>query len=225
MNLVDQGECPYLPNRRWMSHAFATATLPAGVYETLISNAWRRSGRIFYRNCCPGCSLCIPIRVPVSEFAASGSQRRVVRRNRDVEVSVHDIAPDDDLYRLYRTYQRERHGRGEEDGESWESFTQFLGTSPVPGLVMRYRVGNELIGAGWVDLLPEGLSSVYFVYHPAHSARSPGTLSALHELRFASELGKSWYHLGFFVPGCSSMAYKARFRPYELLIDGRWHRW
>ncbi len=225
MNRIDQGSCPYLPNRRWVSHAFAAGQLTGEVYESLINEGWRRSGSIFYRNCCPACSLCIPIRVPVSEFSMSDSQRRVMRRNRDVEVSYHEIAPDEAIWQLYRTYQRERHGRGAEDGESWESYVKFLGESPVPTMVMRYTVGDELIGAGWIDLLPEGISSVYFAYDPRHASRSPGTLSALHELRFASELGREWYYLGFFVPGCPSMSYKARFRPYELLIDGRWYRW
>ena len=95
----------------------------------------------------------------------------------------------------------------------------------VPSLVMRYHIDDELMGAGWIDLLPEGPSSVYFVFDPRFQDRSPGTFSALQEIRLALDLNRPWLYLGFFVPSCRSMSYKARFKPYELLIDGCWTRW
>jgi leucyl-tRNA---protein transferase len=225
MDAIDQGSCPYLDNRRWVSNAFVSERMPAEIYEGLINEGWRRSGTVFYRNHCPGCSLCIPIRTDVQAFRASKSQRRVLRRNTDVTIDFQETGADQDLYELYRRYQRHQHKQNDTAEQDWDSFVHFLGSSPVSTLVMRYRVDGALIGAGWVDVLPNGLSSVYFAFDPTYRDRSPGTFSALQEICLASELGRPWLYLGFFVPSCRSMSYKARFRPYELLIDGRWNRW
>jgi arginine-tRNA-protein transferase len=114
----------------------------------------------------------------------------------------------------------ERHDPDSDISE--ESFDRFLGSSPIQTDVMEYRVGDRLVGAGWLDILPEGLSTVYFAFEPAEHKRSLGTFSALKEIELCQELGKPWYYLGYFVPGSPKMSYKTRFRPYQLLMDGEW---
>ena len=71
-------------------------------------------------------------------------------------------------------------------------------------------------------MLPDGLSTVYYAFEPGEAKRSLGTFSALKEIELCAALGKSWYYLGFFVPGSRKMSYKTRFRPYQLLMDGAW---
>ncbi|TVQ37936.1 MAG: arginyltransferase [Spirochaetaceae bacterium] len=225
MHSIHQDRCPYLPNRRWLASAFAAGRIPAAAYESLINAGWRRSGSLFYRNSCPGCSLCIPIRTHVQQFRPSRSQRRVRRTNSDLLVTVHEPEPDTDLFALWVDYQRRRHGDDLPEDEAWSAFARFLCYSPVPSLVMRYRLQGRLVGAGWIDLLPNGVSSVYFVFDPCHASRSLGVYSALREIEFAAQLDKRWLYLGFFVPGCSAMSYKARYHPYDLLIDGQWRAW
>ena len=225
LHAIDQGECPYLPNRHWMTHAFAAHSVPGAIHEALIDGGWRRSGTIFYRNRCPGCSLCIPIRTRVRQFRMSRSQRRAGRKNADLRVTVHDPAPDEDLFALYVAYQRTRHREELPEAEAWDGFERFLCHSPVPSLLMRYRLGRQLVGAGWIDLLPNGVSSVYFVFDSSYASRSLGVFSVLREIELAARLGKRWLYLGFFVPGCPSMSYKANYHPYDLLIDGQWKQW
>lgn len=219
---TDNGPCPYLDNRRWVTHTFAVPTAPAETYEEMISDGWRRSGTFFYQNHCPGCNACRPIRVPVREFTPSKSQRRVLRRNDDVEVEVVPNVFDREVFELYCRYQEERHGRDETSGES--GFRRFLCDSAVPTVQMHYRAGERLLGVGWVDELSDGLSSVYFVYDPQESRRSLGTFSVLKEIERANTLGMRWHHLGFYVKDSRKMSYKASFYPHELLIDGKWIR-
>lgn len=222
---IDQGDCPYLPRRRWVSHAFAVSQMPAAIHQRLIDRGWRRSGEVLYCNRCPGCSLCIPLRTDAGAFLPSRSQRRVLRKNGDVRVTYHDPEPDDELFSLYLRYQRARHGGHDSESQAREAFERFLCRSPVPSAVMKYHLRDQLIGAGWVDLLPDGVSSVYFVFDPEQSRRSLGVYSAMQELAFASRRGNRWLYFGFFVPGCPAMSYKAKFRPYQLLIDGAWRSW
>jgi arginine-tRNA-protein transferase len=137
-----------------------------------------------------------------------------------VEVSVGPLRGEEEAYELYRLYNITRHG--EEETASRAGFRSFLYDSPIDTRMMRYTVGDRLIGIGWVDVVPDGLSSVYFVFDPAESARSLGTFSAMKEIETAAAMGKRWLYLGFYVPGCRKMSYKRRFRPFQLLENGRW---
>jgi arginine-tRNA-protein transferase len=126
---------------------------------------------------------------------------------------------DKEVIELYQRYHAERHGPS---GLSGDSFRMFLGSSPIRSELVRYRVEDRLVGLGWIDILPEGLSTVYFAFDPEESQRSLGTFSIMTEIKIAASLGKQWYYLGFYVPGSPKMDYKANFRPHQLLIDGRW---
>ena len=67
--------------------------------------------------------------------------------------------------------------------------------------------------------------SVYMFFDPRYSDRSLGTYSILWEIDYCRRQGLSYYYLGYFVAGSKTMAYKARFKPYELLDNAFcWHR-
>ena len=51
-----------------------------------------------------------------------------------------------------------------------------------------------------------------------------GTWNVLNVIAEAARRRLPFVYLGYFVPGCSSLAYKARFGPNQILgEDGRWH--
>lgn len=215
------GRCPYLPNRSWVTDSFSTRSLDPAVYEKLLADGWRRSGRTLYRNECPGCRACIPIRVPVERFSPSKSQRRTLRRNVDVECTLVPAGFREESYRLYQRYIREHHGA--KGMISRDSYHEFLVDSAVPSAEMHYRVDGTLIGVGWIDLLPGGFSSVYFAFDPDHGRRSLGTYSVLREIEETRRRHGRWYYLGFYVPRSPTMDYKGRFVPHELLLaPGVW---
>ncbi|MFM2045159.1 MAG: hypothetical protein RLY86_3735, partial [Pseudomonadota bacterium] len=80
--------CPYLPGRverklfTRLSGPYA-AEMNAGMARA----GFRRSHDIVYRPVCPGCLACVPVRVPVADFAGSRTQRRLIRRNGDLTLS------------------------------------------------------------------------------------------------------------------------------------------
>ncbi len=88
--------------------------------------------------------------------------------------------------------------------------------------MIRYELGGALVGVSWVDILHDGLSSVYFAFDPDYASRRLGSYSIMKEIEWARDIGKSWLYLGFWVPGGKSMDYKAQFRPHEIAPERRW---
>ncbi|MBU8913253.1 MAG: arginyltransferase [Spirochaetales bacterium] len=231
---VEHGNCPYLSERTWVTHSFQLESIPESVYEAMLADGWRRSGTSVYQNHCPGCGCCTPARVPVNQFRPSKSQRRTLRRNADVTVEVVAPAADAESFGLYQRYVRSRHtpaahGTSADAPDASEAITpeqfdKFLVTSPVHTRAMRYHAENRLVGIGWIDVLPNGLSSVYFAFDPDENCRSLGTYSIMKEIELARDLGKEWLYLGFYVPNSPKMAYKGAFRPREFAVNGAWTR-
>ena len=79
-----------------------------------------------------------------------------------------------------------------------------------------------LLAVSVIDLVGDALSSVYCYYEPSQRRRGLGTYMALAEIAYARAHEIVWLYLGFYVDGCAKMAYKKRFGPAELLVDGAW---
>lgn len=217
-NFLSQGNCPYFETHQSMIYAFSVETISPEIYEAFISEGFRRNGFYFYQNLCPNCGACIPIRVDVQRFRPSKSQRRNLRKNQDVRIVRHPVVFDEPGYLLYQKYCGHRHN----SEETRADYTRFLIGSPVPTDMMRYYVGEQLIGIGWIDVLPNSLSSVYFAFDPEYSYRGPGVFSLLKELELCRESGKKWLHLGFWIKDHPKMSYKSRYNPCQLLFEGKW---
>jgi arginine-tRNA-protein transferase len=95
--------------------------------------------------------------------------------------------------------------------------------NPFPVEEWSYRFGGRLVAVGYVDVLPEALSAIYFYWDPTDRNRSLGTLNIMAMIASARERKLAHVYLGYFVAGCRSLEYKARFRPNELRgSDGAW---
>ncbi|MCP4751436.1 MAG: arginyltransferase [Proteobacteria bacterium] len=214
----NNGDCPYLDNHQWFSHMFRAESFDNKLYESLLNYGFRRSGYYFYRNNCPKCNECISIRILAKPFKMSRSQKRVWKKNQDIVISQQPVAFDEESYRLYRKYSLWKHGTD----TTVEGYRDFLVNSAVDTVMMKYYDRRRLVGIGWLDILPRSVSSVYFAFDPDFGKRSLGVFSALKEIELARILKKPILHMGFWVRDCASMVYKSQYKPYQLLIDGRW---
>lgn len=216
------GPCPYGMETAHVVSAFSCERLDAGMYEVALADGWRRSGRVFYRNRCDGCDACVPIRVDALHLAPTKSQRRAARANADLSVTLSELEFTEEDFALFGRYLAVRHPG---DGASLDEagYRASYIESSVAGRLARYRKQDgSLVALGFLDALPDGLSSVYFAFDPAESARSLGVFSVLAECAIARSLGMRWYYLGFWVAGCRKMAYKAGFAPHETSRGGIW---
>lgn len=217
------GKCPYLPAREATHRSFAIDRLHPEVYHELMDRGYRRSGKVFYANCCRACQECRPIRVPSAAFRLSRSQKRVRRRNADLRVELGRplcTSAKWDLFRFYCFYQHSRMMLS-----TYGEFKSFLYESAVQTIELCYFLGAELVGVSIADASRRSLSSVYFYWNPRYAWRSLGTYSVLWEIDFCRRNDIPYYYLGFYVHGARTMEYKGLFRPCEILApDGRWVR-
>jgi arginine-tRNA-protein transferase len=213
--------CPYLPGRDSRLVALRPERLTSGLYRLFLDLNFRRLGTIVYRPACDGCRECRQLRVDVSRFRPTRAQRRARKRNADVVAEAGPPAATAEKHEVYRRYLAARHD-GQMSG-SWEEFRDFLHETPPFTREVVFRAGGRLLGAGIYDAAPGALSAVYFYFDPDLSDRSPGTLNVLWLVEECRRLGAPWLHLGYHVAGSPNMAYKAGFRPHEILgDDGRW---
>ncbi len=222
--VLGEHPCPYLPGRTEQTRAFLAEQFPPDLYHEFMNAGFRRSGELIYQPVCRGCRACLPIRVPVTTFKPSKSQRRCLNRNSDLQITSSRPQCTSEKFELYRRYISLRHHQPAEQDAS--VFEQFLYRSPIQTTETCYRDRwGRLLAVGICDMCRQSVSSVYFYFDPDASRRGLGTAGALVEIDLARKLGIPYYYLGYWVQGCGAMEYKASFRPCEILHpDGMWQR-
>jgi arginyl-tRNA--protein-N-Asp/Glu arginylyltransferase len=218
-------ECAYLPDRDANLRYLYMLQLSAQEYEDLMNAGYRKFGPFLFLPVCEGCRECRPIRIPVERFQPDRSQRRAWKRNEDIEVRIARPTVDVrrlDLYHRYHAAQTERKGWPEKEKEPQDYALSFV-NNPIPGLEISLWECDTLRGVVLTDVTPNVVSGVYHYYEPDLPARSLGTFCMLQTLELARRLGKPYAYFGYYVAGCGSLAYKARFRPCEIMnADGVW---
>ena len=188
--------------------------------ELFLAAGYRRNGNTLYSMYCHGCRSCVPIRLHPRQFKANRSQRRIWRKNKDVEVRIGEIRPTLEKLELCDKFLTERYPHEGNNAQAY--YAGFFLNRITSTYELRYMVDGKLIGNGIVDIGSNWLNAVYFYFDQSEAKRSPGIYNILTMIKFCLNKKIDYLYLGYNIDSISSMNYKKKFRPYFLLEDSRW---
>jgi arginine-tRNA-protein transferase len=224
--------CPYLPGK-FERKVFTELNGPhaAELNDALSRIGFRRSQSVAYRPSCPDCNACVSVRVVADEFQPSSSQKRLLKRNRDLEVTACRPWSTDEQFQLLRRYLASRHPGGGMSNMDEMDFADMVEQTPVHTHIIEYREPRQgfapgrLVGACLTDRQADGLSMIYSFYDAEHADRPGlGNFIIMDHILRARAAGLPYVYLGYWVRGSKRMAYKARFTPVEKLSAEGWVR-
>ena len=222
LRITRSHECAYLENRAEQRLAADISEAPH-LHDQLAESGFRRVENWVYRPVCGSCNACVPIRVDAQNFLLSKNIKRIMAKNSHLHKSRLDNKADEEAYELFKSYLRSRHNDGQMATMSFSDFHSMIHNSPIDTFMVKYRdEKNALIACILMDSQRDGLSAVYSFFNPNHEKQSLGTFLILDSIMLTKHLSKKWLYLGYLVKNSPKMAYKARFTPYQLYLNGKW---
>lgn len=215
--------CPYLKGRIEQRVVVALDDTPSGIFDRLSQTGFRRSHAYAYRPACPGCNACVPIRIPVATFAPDRTQRRVFKRNADLSASEKPAIATREQYGLFKAYVTDRHSDGDMAQMTHGDFRSMIEDAVDGTRLIEHRdAEGKLVAVVLTDRLADGLSAVYSFFDSTQPQRSLGTHVVIELVERARAEGLPYVYLGYWISGSRKMAYKTRYRPAEVMVDGSW---
>lgn len=142
----------------------------------------------------------------------------------EFKVTIESSIYTDEKYALYINYQTCIHKEAPDQIKK-EGFIRFLCDTPLVyepttgygSFHQCYRLDGKLIAMAVIDILPKGISSVYFMYESNLQNLCLGKLSACREVCLAQERKVQFYYMGYYIYNNQKMRYKGEYHPSELL--------
>jgi arginine-tRNA-protein transferase len=164
----------------------------------------------------------------VNDFRPTRSQQRTIRKHADLIAQVTPLEFKDEHFTLYQAYQNSRHSNPL-DGQEFDSiedeedqYRQFLIQSHIDSFLVEFRQNGTLRMVSVIDIVQNGLSSVYTFYDTSLPQASLGTFGILWQIHEAKIRKLPYVYLGYYIQESKKMSYKINFQPLEGLIAGQW---
>jgi arginyl-tRNA--protein-N-Asp/Glu arginylyltransferase len=194
--------------------------------DALWAEGWRHFGPSFFRYAITihrnELQTILPLRIDLDKFAPSRSQRRVLKRNADLNVVIRDAVIDDVKHALFYRH-RERFEANVPD-----SLHTFMSTSPATVPCQNQEIcaydGEQLLAASFLDIGHTSTSAVYAMFEPTETRRSLGIFTMLIAIQHSKNRGCRYYYPGYCSREPSIYDYKKRFSALEYFDwETGWH--
>lgn len=227
------------PETWWMRHSargdwargryFQRFELERGtpqVMDALWADGWRHFGTTFFRDYFNvqerRLIRVLPLRIRLEMYHPTRDQRRILKRNQDLEITFRPILITPEHDQLFQ-----RHAERFTENRP-PSLYSFLSLSPVlvpcTSLMCEVRDDGRLIAASFFDVGHESTSSIYAMFEPSESRRALGHYTLLLEIEYARQREKQFVYTGYAHKISSYYDYKKRYRGTEFYDwRERWH--
>lgn len=130
----------------------------------------------------------------------------------------------DEKFALYKKYQVAVHNDSPEDVKP-DGFKRFLCNHPFKSgpIHQCWYLDDELIAFLVLDVVPLGLSLIYFVWDPDYAHLSLGTVLAVRDILTVHRRKLDWYYLGYYIEDCVKMKYKGEYGGELLDPQNLWY--
>jgi arginine-tRNA-protein transferase len=212
--------CPYLDGKQMRTEYKYINDCSFNYNSDLVKRGWRRFGKYFFRPVCDGCSECHSIAVDIENFTLTRSMKKAQKRNAETTALIQEPILTLTHLKLYDKFHRYKQKK---NNWTYHQITPKLyhenyieGKQSYTKEVL-FIVDQKIVGIDYVDIVDDGLSSIYFFHDPDYAHLSLGTYSLLYQIELAKRLNLRWIYLGYYVKACPSLSYKARYQPYTTL--------
>ncbi len=163
------------------------------------------------------------MRIPTAGFAPDRTQRRILTRNAGLVATEKPAVASREHYTLFKAYVTSRHGDGDMAQMTFADYRAMIEDAVEGTRTIEHRDDDgRLVAVALVDRLADGLSAVYSFFDTEQERRSLGTYVVLEMVMRACAEGLAYVYLGYWIADSRKMAYKSRFRPSEVMVDGSW---
>lgn len=215
-----EDKCPYLAEKKCRMEYKFIQNCTKELNQELVTRGWRRFGAYFSRPICASCDECVGLRIKALEFKFSKSYRRVLAKNAYTRVLLRRPNLSNEhlfLHDKYHKFMRKKRAWSPQELSFRQYFNLYVDGAQDFGFELDFYVDEKLVCVDYIDVLADGISSIYCFYDPDFSHLSLGKFSLLMELKLARNRALPYIYLGYFVAGCKSLVYKADYSPCQML--------
>lgn len=200
-----------------INEEFYAETVTRVQFDMLLAAGWRHFGTHFFRYNLgvyeDEIRRVLPLRIRLANFKLSKNQRRILKKNLDLDVQIQPILITDETHELF-----EKHKSRFKSGVP-NSIYNFLSVDaanePTDGIEIDVRRQGKLLASSFFDVGYKSLSSIYCIFDPDETSRSLGIFTMLKEIEYAIGNGKEFLYHGYAYEGESFYDYKKRFSGLE----------
>lgn len=188
--------------------------------DALTHRGWRRFGEYYSKPQCSNCDECLNLRIDAQNFKFSRNDKRTLKKNLNTKIFMRSPTVTKEHLDLYNLYHEDKKNQ-----KNWKHYKLsmqhyyelYVAGHGSFGKEILYFVKDRLVAVDLVDILEDGISSIYCFYDPSFNHLSLGRYSLYQQILLCKAKNLRWIYIGYYVQDCPSLAYKDKYKPYELL--------
>jgi arginine-tRNA-protein transferase len=199
--------------RPYLDEYFLATEVAPERMDALWAEGWRHFGCYFFRYSRLGSHHVQPLRIRLENFRPSQSQRRILKKNQDLQVRLQPAFVNGEVEALFERHKtRFTHSI---PNTIFNFVSHMPACIPCQSHSLTLHHQGRLVGISYLDEGAQATSSVYQCFDPAYAKRSLGILMIVHSILLSQAWGKAFYYPGYTYQEPSEYDYKKRLGALE----------